>query len=247
MGKEFYFKRHPVQANILVIILVAIIGFFIVYLSLNIFTRHGQTSTVPEVENMSFTNAVKILHDNGFRTDIRDSIFNEEITPGFVIEQFPKPGSKVKPGRKVFLYINAVHPRELIIEANNGEEGGALRGYSLRQGLARLEELGFKKVNVIRVPGEGDRIIRLKVNGKTVEKNQKVPVTALVTVEVNDGGLNRFADSLLDEEYLEFVTEVEDEEGEGYEEKPRYDEERATPQAPEDKEEEGAEEPIFIL
>ncbi|MCH5228013.1 MAG: PASTA domain-containing protein [Muribaculaceae bacterium] len=221
MSKEFNFRQHPVLANIVVICLVAFIGLIIVYLYLNIFTRHGESEIVPEVENMSFTNAIKTLHEQGFRTDIRDSLYNEDYNPGYVIEQFPKPGSKVKPGRKIFLYINAVHPREYIIDADNTEPGEALKGYSLRQGLAKLEELGFRKVNVVKVPGDNDRIIRLIANGKTVGKMEKVPVTALITVEVHDGQLNRVSDSLQHEEYLQYVTAGEGEPSEGEE----YDDE----------------------
>lgn len=211
MKKDYYFRRHPVFANVVIIMIVAVIGLFIVFLSLNIFTRHGEWETVPEVENISFTNAIKQLHDKGFRTDIRDSVFKEDINPGYVVEQFPKPGSKVKPGRKIFLYINAVHPRELVIDADNSIPGEALKGYSFRQGMAKLEELGFKKLNIVKVPGDNDRIIRLSANGKTISKMEKVPVTALITVEVYDGQLNRVTDSILDEEYLQYVTEVEDE------------------------------------
>lgn len=211
MSKDFYFNRHPVIANFLIIVLVAIIGLVIIFISLNIFTRHGEWETVPEVENTSFTNAINILHDKGFRTDIRDSVFKEEIAPGYVVEQFPKAGSKVKPGRKIFLYINAVHPREYIIDPDNSMSGEALKGYSLRQGLAKLEELGFKKVNVVTFPGDNDRIIRLTANGKTISKMEKVPVTAPITVEVYDGRTNHITDSILDEEYLQYVTDVEDE------------------------------------
>lgn len=210
MPRGFELKSHPVLANIIIIFLVALLGIIIVFLWLNIFTKHGEWEPVPEVENMSYTNAIKLLHDHGFRTDIRDSVYNEEISPGFVVEQFPKPGSKVKPGRKIFLYINAVHPRELIIDAEN-TPGEALKGYSLRQGLAKLEELGFKRVNIVKIPGDNDRIIRLLANGKPVLKMQKVPVSSLITVEVHDGQLNQVADSLQNQEYLQYVTEVEDE------------------------------------
>lgn len=210
MSNDFYFRRHPVIANIVIIFVVAILGLCIVFLSLNIFTRHGEWQTVPEVENTSFTNAINILHDNGFRTDIRDSVYKDEIAPGYVVEQFPKAGAKVKPGRKIFLYINAVHPRELIIDADNSG-GEALKGYSMRQGMAKLEELGFHKVNIVKIPGDNDRIIRLLVNGHPVMKMEKVPVTAMITMEVHDGQLNRVTDSILDEEYLHYVTEVEDE------------------------------------
>lgn len=211
MSKDFYFNRHPVIANFLIIMIVAVIGIVIVFISLNIFTRHGEWEVVPEVENTSFTNAINILHDKGFRTDIRDSVYKEEISPGYVVEQFPKAGSKVKPGRKIFLYINAVHPREYVIDSDNTMPGEALKGYSLRQGLAKLEELGFKKVNVVKIPGDNDRIIRIMANGRTISKKEKVPVTALITVEVYDGLTNRITDSIQDEEYLHYVTEVEDE------------------------------------
>lgn len=213
MRWDNYLRRHPVIANLLIIIIVGFIGIFIVYLSLSLFTRHGEYEIVPEVEQMSYTQAIKNLHEKGLRTDIRDSIYNEEIEPGFVVEQFPKPGSKVKPGRKIFLYINAVHPREVIIDSDNSGQENALNGYSLRQGMAKLEELGFKKVNVVKIPGESDRIIRLLRGGRTIAKMEKVPVNQMITIEVYDGQLRNEADSLLNEEFLQYTTEVEDEDG----------------------------------
>lgn len=212
MSNDFYFRRHPVLANIAIIFIVAVIGLIIIFISLNIFTRHGESKSVPDVENMSFTNAINILHDSGFLIDIRDSVFKENVSPGYVVEQFPKSGSKVKPGRKIFLYINAVHPREYIIDPDRGMVGEALKGYSLRQGLAKLEELGFKKINIVKIPGDNDRIIRLLANGKTISKMEKVPVTSMITVEVFDGMTNYFNDSIRDEEYYQqYVTDVEEE------------------------------------
>lgn len=211
MGGDHYFRRHPVIANILIIILVAFIGIWIVFLSLNIFTRHSESRKVPDVENMSYTRALQTLHENGFRTDIRDSVYNEDVTPGYVIEQFPKPNSNVKPGRKVFLYINAVHPREVIIDADNSGFGEALKGYSQRQGLAKLEELGFRKVNIVKIPGDNDRIIKVLANGKSVRKMQKVPVNSLITVEVYEPIQTHLSDSIINDEYLRYVTDVEDE------------------------------------
>lgn len=214
MKGDFYFRRHPVLANVIIIILIAIIGILIVFFSLNLFTRHGASAMVPEVENMTYTQAIKSLHEHGFRTDIRDSIYNEEIPPGYVVEQFPKAGSYVKPGRKIFLYINAVHPREVLIDSDNSSPGNALKGYSMRQGLAKLEELGFKNVKVVKVPGDSDRVIRLIVNGRTIGKMEKVPINALITMEVYNGQLREINDSILMEEYLEYVNEMEEEETE---------------------------------
>lgn len=213
MKKGIYMGRHPVLVNVVIIILVAALGVAIVFLSLNIFTRHGQWATVPEVEDISYTDAIKILHESGFRTDIRDSIYNEDIRPGFVVEQFPKPGATVKPGRKIFLYINAVNPKQVLIDPENKAGGNALEGFSLRQAQAKLEELGFKDVRIKTVPGTSDRVIRLIANGKTVMKMQKVAINSPIIIEVYDGQLRKIQDSILEKEYLQYV----EEEGNPYE------------------------------
>ncbi|MDE5712127.1 MAG: PASTA domain-containing protein [Muribaculaceae bacterium] len=206
-GKDGFIARHPVLANIIVIVLVAFLGIWIVFLCLQLFTRHGESDVVPPVENMSYTQAVKTLHEKGFRVDIRDSIYKEEMKPGFVIEQFPKSGARVKPGRKIFLYINAVHPKEVVIDDDNNPHDDALRGFSFRQGMARLEELGFKNIRVVKILGDNDCIVKVSANGKVVRKTEKVPVNANIVVEVYDGKLGELRDSLQNMEYLRYATE----------------------------------------
>lgn len=202
-----FIQRHPIIANILVVILVAFLGIWIVYIALQIFTKHGESDIVPKVENMSYTQAIKVLHDHGFRVDIRDSIYKEDVKPGFVIEQFPKSGATVKPGRKIFLYINAVHPKEVVIDDDNNPREDALKSFSFRQGMARLEELGFKNIRVMRVLGDNDCIVKVTANGKVVKKTERVPVNARIVVEVYDGRLGELRDSLQNEEYLRIATE----------------------------------------
>lgn len=80
-GKEFI-SRHPVLANVIIIILVALAGIGIVYFSFAIFTHHGESKKVPGVERMSYTQAIEILHSNGFKVDIRDSLYKEDEKPG---------------------------------------------------------------------------------------------------------------------------------------------------------------------
>ncbi len=200
-----FMAAHPIIANILIIIIVAILGLSIAYLCTAIFTKHGQSDKVPAVENMTYTQAVETLHSNGFRVDIRDSIYRDDVKPGHVIEQFPKAGSLVKPGRKIFLYINAVHPKEVIIDDDNRPMEDALKNFSLRQGLARLEELGFKNVKIVKVLGDNDCIVKITANGRTVKKTQRVPVNAAIIVEASDGRLGELRDSLQNEELLQNV------------------------------------------
>lgn len=199
--------KHPVIVNILIICAVAFLGIWIVYFSLAIFTKHGKSDKVPGVENMSYTQAINVLHDHGFQVDIRDSLYKDDVKPGFVIEQYPKANSIVKPGRKIFLYINAVHPKEVVIDDDNHPMDDALRGFSFRSGMARLQELGFKNVRVVRVLGDNDCIVKVTANGATVKKMQKVPVNARIIVQVYDGRLSSLRDSLQNEELIESMSE----------------------------------------
>lgn len=223
MNDKGFVKRHPVLTNLIIILLVGIAGLGIIYLSFAIFTRHGESTVVPGVEKMSYTQAIEILHSKGFKVDIRDSLYKEDEKPGYVIEQFPKSNSVVKPGRKIFLYINAVHPKEVVIDEDNNPREDALKSTSFRQGKARLEELGFKNIRVIKILGENDCISKIYADGKVVKKMQKVPVNARIVMEVFDGNLEAVRDSLqsdLDPMYgisTEPVSEEFENSGETYE------------------------------
>lgn len=184
--------------NILLIIIVAALGIWIAYISIALFTKHGQRDIVPNVENMSYTEAIKKLNAAGFKVDIRDSLYRDDIKPGYVIEQFPKWKSEVKPGRKIFLYLNAVHPKQVLIDDGKNHAEAALKGLTERQAISRLEELGFKpeQIKLVKVLGENDRVVKILANGRTVRKGEKISVKAKIILEVYDGRLTLLRDSL---------------------------------------------------
>lgn len=230
-------RKHPILGNIFIIVAVALLGLLIAYFSLALFTKHGRTRTVPGVENMSYTEAVETLHDKGFRVEIRDSLYLDDVRPGYVVEQFPKRNSVVKPGRKIFLYINAVHPKEVVIDEDRHPMDFALKGVAYRQAIAHLEELGFKHIKVVYVlGGNKDNVVRIIANGRVVRKTQKVPVNAHIVVEINDGRLLELYDSLMNADaagnYIpdqyEYPAEPEPDPGIYYPE-PETPEEPATP------------------
>ena len=184
--------------NILLIIIVAALGIWIAYISIALFTKHGQRDIVPNVENMSYTEAIKKLNAAGFKVDIRDSLYRDDIKSGYVIEQFPKWKSEVKPGRKIFLYLNAVHPKQVLIDDGKNHAEAALKGLTERQAISRLEELGFKpeQIKLVKVLGENDRVVKILANGRTVRKGEKISVKAKIILEVYDGRLTLLRDSL---------------------------------------------------
>lgn len=189
-----------VFVNILIITIVAVLAIWIAYISTAIFTKHGQKDIVPNVENLSYTEAIKKLHAAGFKVDIRDSLYRDDVRPGFVIEQFPKGKSIVKPGRKIFLYINALNPKKVTLDDGTNRNEDAMKGMSMRSALSRLEELGFKNVQIIKVLGDNDCVVKVLCNGRTVKKGEKVPLNAKIIMEVYDGRLRDLRDSLQNEE-----------------------------------------------
>lgn len=222
-GSKFI-DRHPVMANLVIIFIIAALGIYAAYLATALFTKHGRSVEVPGVENLSYTEAISRLHSRGFKVDIRDSLYREDVKPGYVIEQFPKAKSIVKPGRKIFLYINAVHPKEVVLDDDNHPAELALKGFPIRTVMAKCEELGFKNVKIVKVLGVSDRVVKILANGRPVRKMQKIPVNASITIEVSDGRLDALQDSLSNLEYLDAYRENSNTDSDDYYNYDNYDE-----------------------
>lgn len=189
-------RKYPILVNLVIIILVAILGILIANFSLAIFTKHGEYSVVPSVEKMSYSSAIDQLHAEGFKVEISDSVFRDDLRPGYVLEQNPTANAKVKPGRTVYLVINAVNAKQVAI--NN------IEGISLRQGKAMLQGLGFKDKNikVVYRLGKHENLIQsVRVDGKKLRPGQRVPVSSVIVLEVSDGRVGQLTDSLLNVEF----------------------------------------------
>lgn len=196
-GINRFVNRHPIIINVVIIAIVAVLGLLIAYLSLTLFTKHGQKRQVPNVVGITYTEAIEKLHDAGFKIEIRDSLYLDNVKPGYVVEQYPDALSMVKPQRKVFLYINAVYPKQMVIDPSSDHPGSpALAGYSVRQSMAMLEEAGFKNVKIVYKRGDTDRVVRVLANGKMVKVMEKVPVNASITLEVYDNSGMALVDSI---------------------------------------------------
>ena len=201
-------RKYPILVNLVIIILVAILGVLIANFSLAIFTKHGEYSVVPSVEKMSYSSAIDQLHAEGFKVEISDSVFRDDLRPGYVLEQNPTANAKVKPGRTVYLVINAVNAKQVAI--NN------IEGISLRQGKAMLQGLGFKDKNikVVYRLGKHENLIQsVRVDGKKLRPGQRVPVSSVIVLEVSDGRVGQLTDSLLN---VEFGVETVDDYAEEY-------------------------------
>jgi beta-lactam-binding protein with PASTA domain len=88
-----------------IILVLTVILFFAVIKGLDVYTGNGEYILVPQLKSMDGDSLVAHSDPQFLQYILTDSIYNSKARPGGVSIQHPKPGAKVKKGRKVYLTI----------------------------------------------------------------------------------------------------------------------------------------------
>lgn len=209
-----FYHSHPIISNILMIGLVAVFIAFCGLFFLDIWTNHGRTTIVPEVRKKSFAEATLILDKSHLHYEIADSVYDTSVPPGTVKEIWPHPGTRVKPGRLIYLTVNSFQPQQVTISM-------PLTGVSSRQAMTYLESLNVKNVRIVYVPSNfADLVEGAKYKGKNIVPGMQIPVNANVVLEVgtvpevtvpdiSEEETNNQAEESMTEETSIYIPEVE--------------------------------------
>ncbi|MBD5254072.1 MAG: PASTA domain-containing protein [Barnesiella sp.] len=147
---------------------------------LGVWTHHGEVAVVPEVKALSFDEAAHTLAGADLHAHLLDSVYDAKLPAGAVINQNPRPGAKVKPGRTVYVTINAFTPRMVTIPS--------LADNSARQARTTLTGLGITRITERRVPSDyHDLVLGVIYKGKRLSPGARVPVDATIELEVGQG------------------------------------------------------------
>ncbi len=185
-------RRHPIIANLVLMVIVACALIWAVMLFLDVWTHHGSNSTVPQIKGLTYNEAKLVLAENDMSIEISDSIFDRNAAPGTVLESWPKAGAVVKKGRQVFVTVTAFSPKLVTI-------GMPVIGVSSRQAVTYLEGLGITSIRIVSVPSQyPDLVENAYADGKTLTVGAAIPVTASVTVEVGSAPIDTFETDSLD-------------------------------------------------
>ncbi|MBI5472825.1 MAG: PASTA domain-containing protein [Ignavibacteriae bacterium] len=65
----------------------------------------SSSTEVPDLTGKSLADAEKVLARTGLRVGIVTEQVNNDLLPNTVVDQFPKPGSSVEPGKSIDLFI----------------------------------------------------------------------------------------------------------------------------------------------
>jgi beta-lactam-binding protein with PASTA domain len=175
-----FITGKPLWINILFSIVLIFILLFIFLLSLDFFTRHGKTLTIPAVMNMSLAEAEKVLKDQGFDIEIQDSIYSDTAAPLSVLRQFPDADAVVKQHRTVYLTINrAIAPA---IEMPN------LEGMSFRTAQIVLKQYGLKlKDTVFKPDFAKNSVLEQQYNGERIKPGAKITMGSSIVLVLGSG------------------------------------------------------------
>ncbi|MES2732478.1 MAG: PASTA domain-containing protein [Bacteroidota bacterium] len=154
------------------------LGFFFVYLPTS--THHGQTITVPNLSGMSVGELEEFLTSRDLRYEVGDSDFVLNSKPNTVIAQYPKPGAKVKEGRKIYLTVTMRNAPMV--------EMPGLVNLSLRSAQTTLQSFSLQLGATKYVPDLArNAVLKQLYQGKAIAKGEKVPKGAKIDLEVGDG------------------------------------------------------------
>lgn len=133
--------RNMFLRNLILAVCAVIVFVFIVAMLLNLFTRHNKYQDVPDFAGMSMEQAEKAGKKSDLVIELNDSLYVPTSPGGVVLDQFPKPGTHVKAGRRIFVTINASSRKMVKIPY--------VTGFSLRQAKNNLQLAGLEIERII--------------------------------------------------------------------------------------------------
>ena len=135
---------------------------------LRIYTDHGESYPVPDLNGMTIEQAERVISKNDFRSQVIDSMFVKGAVPGTVVGQVPAAGAKVKKNRILFLTVCSLSPEQVAMPK--------LTDIAYQQALNVLESLGLEIGNTIYKPSEYiNLVLEQRVQGKTAEAGMQIP------------------------------------------------------------------------
>ncbi|HNW20394.1 MAG: PASTA domain protein [Bacteroidetes bacterium ADurb.Bin035] len=175
MSNWQYLKTKTFWAHIGLMLVTFIVFIFLVKVFLNIYTRHGK-----EIELADYTNkSIKDIQDEKVDIIVIDSIFNEDLPPLTIVNQYPEPGMKVKPGRKVYVTVVSNSYEKVPLPD--------LTDVTLRAATLQLQAYGFQIGRIEQVPSIGQTVIAIKQNGREIPWGTLLKKGSVVDIVIGSG------------------------------------------------------------
>lgn len=165
-------------SSLILIAVAACLTVWMCLLFLDVWTRHGDDAVVPEIKDLPYAEAEQVLAASDLEIEISDSIYDKSVSPGTVVESWPKAGAVVKRGRSVYVTVTAFSPKHVTISM-------PVTGVSVRQAVSYFTALGVSGIRFVNVPSQfPDLVESAHANGRPIGVGSVIPVDATVVLEV---------------------------------------------------------------
>ncbi|MFR9558701.1 MAG: PASTA domain-containing protein [Rikenellaceae bacterium] len=134
--KETVSDGIKLAKHLVIIVLLIIMGAAAAHFGLVIFTRHSAHCVVPQFKGLILDEAEMLAEKHKLNIVINDSLYAPMYEGGMVLDQLPKSGVGVKPGRTIYVTINAFGVKMVNVPY--------VAGRSLRQAKNMLEVAGLQ-------------------------------------------------------------------------------------------------------
>ncbi len=177
---SFVFSRVFV-VNMAAALLILVMLLFGTMWYLKSYTRFGESVTVKDLSGLTVAEVEEALTSSKLKFVVFDSVFVPGKKPLTVIDQEPKPLSKVKENRTIYITINASKPPKVglpdIIEK------------PFREATKKLASAGLKLDSVIYRPSgiDGNFVMEVLYGGQPINVGYRLQVGARVDLVVSSG------------------------------------------------------------
>ncbi len=168
---------------VLIAVFIGLLSFGFFYELLPNLTNKDRVITVPDVRGMSLNEAIGFLDSKDLSFVISDTAYNLEMAPLAVLEQYPRPESKVKINRKINIVLNALNPPTVLFPDLNGTSFDfaqrQLKALDLRLGAIHY------KPDIAR-----NAVLESRINGITIHSGQKISKGSIIDLVVGSPSEN---------------------------------------------------------
>ncbi|MEM7101823.1 MAG: PASTA domain-containing protein [Bacteroidota bacterium] len=154
------FLKNAVGAIILSVLLLVLSFQF-----LKMYTRHGETITLPDFTGMTIDKVEQQLKNKHLKYGVIDSVYSAADIPGAILDQDPPANSKVKENRTIYFTVNPLNPPKVMLPNIWNVDYKFARNMLLARGLEVDEEnIRYKKDKA------EDTILDVIYDGETLKK-----------------------------------------------------------------------------
>ena len=186
------------------VVVLLVVG---VKFGIDMYTHHGEAIPVPDIKHKSFADAKQMLAHAGLLIEVTDTGYVRTLPADCILEQSPQPGDFVKSGHVIYVIVNSANTPTITMP-------DIVDYSSMREAMAKLRAMGFKVGEPQFIVGEREWVYGATVNGRHVVAGDKIPVDAVVVLQVGNGSRSE-TDSTIDYVEPSYNNKQEDVEGEG--------------------------------